>query len=94
MDKRIIAVALGGICIVGLILRLIPIEAVFGGSFTSFIETDSYSRMYYAQQIAAMPGWEAVAYTWDNNLYHPSAGNLWRYEAVENSFAVISLWKK
>ena len=68
MDKRIIAIALGCICAVGLILRLIPMDAVFGGSFTSFIETDSYSRMYYAQMIHGMPFLDGIVFTFQNNL--------------------------
>jgi len=67
MTKRT-GIILGFICLVGLGIRLLPMETVFGGSFVSFIETDAYSRMYYAQQIANMSVWDGIVYTFQNNL--------------------------
>jgi asparagine N-glycosylation enzyme membrane subunit Stt3 len=68
MSKRTTILTLVIICAVALAVRLLSMGSVFGGSFVSFIETDSYSRMFYAQAIASMPFWEGVAYTFSNNL--------------------------
>lgn len=59
---------LTGICAVALAVRLLSLHAVFGGTFVSFLETDAYSRMWYAKEIAAMPFWSGVTYMFSNNL--------------------------
>jgi asparagine N-glycosylation enzyme membrane subunit Stt3 len=68
MSRRAVTIWLVAICAVALGLRLLSLPTVFGGSFVSFIETDAYSRMYYAQEIAGMPFWDGVVYTVQNNL--------------------------
>lgn len=64
------AIPLIVILAVAFFLRVQPYHAVFGGTFVSFLETDSYNQMEIAKSISGMPFWTAIHYTIANN-------NLW-----------------